>query len=439
MKNADIILATGGPGMVKAAYSSGKPALGVGAGNTPVIIDDTADVTLAVNSIIHSKTFDNGMICASEQSVTVVGDIYDDVKSEFARRGCYFLKGDELDKVRKTIIINGALNAKIVGQSAYTIAKLSGVEVPESTKILIGEVESVDISEEFAHEKLSPVLAMYRAADFDEAIEKAKQLVADGGYGHTSSLYINTAEKEKMAKHAEAMKTCRILVNTPSSHGGIGDLYNFKLTPSLTLGCGSWGGNSVSENVGIKHLLNIKTVAERRENMLWFRAPEKVYFKKGCLPVALDELGTVMNKKKAFIVTDSFLYKNGYTKPITDKLDELGIVYTCFYDVAPDPNLACAKAGAEAMKSFEPDVIIALGGGSAMDAGKIMWVLYEHPEADFLDMAMRFQDIRKRIYTFPKMGEKAYFVAVPTSSGTGSEVTPFAVITEVMKKYIVEL
>ena len=418
MKNADIILATGGPGMVKAAYSSGKPALGVGAGNTPVIIDDTADVTLAVNSIIHSKTFDNGMICASEQSVTVVGDIYDDVKSEFARRGCYFLKGDELDKVRKTIIINGALNAKIVGQSAYTIAKLSGVEVPESTKILIGEVESVDI------------LAMYRAADFDEAIEKAKQLVADGGYGHTSSLYINTAEKEKMAKHAEAMKTCRILVNTPSSHGGIGDLYNFKLTPSLTLGCGSWGGNSVSENVGIKHLLNIKTVAERRENMLWFRAPEKVYFKKGCLPVALDELGTVMNKKKAFIVTDSFLYKNGYTKPITDKLDELGIVYTCFYDVAPDPNLACAKAGAEAMKSFEPDVIIALGGGSAMDAGKIMWVLYEHPEADFLDMAMRFQDIRKRIYTFPKMGEKAYFVAVPTSSGTGSEVTPFAVITD---------
>ena len=430
MKNADIILATGGPGMVKAAYSSGKPALGVGAGNTPVIIDDTADITLAVNSIIHSKTFDNGMICASEQSVTVVGDIYDDVKAEFARRGCYFLKGEELDKVRKTIIINGALNAKIVGQSAYTIAKLSGVDVPEDAKILIGEVESVDISEEFAHEKLSPVLAMYHAVDFNDAIEKAKQLVADGGYGHTSSLYINTAEKEKMAIHASAMKTCRILVNTPSSHGGIGDLYNFKLTPSLTLGCGSWGGNSVSENVGIKHLLNIKTVAERRENMLWFRAPEKVYFKKGCLPVALDELGTVMGKKRAFIVTDSFLYKNGYTKPITDKLDEMGIVYTCFYDVAPDPNLACAKAGAEAMRSFEPDVIIALGGGSAMDAGKIMWVLYEHPEADFLDMAMRFQDIRKRIYTFPKMGEKAYFVAVPTSSGTGSEVTPFAVITD---------
>ena len=425
MKNSDIILATGGPGMVKAAYSSGKPALGVGAGNTPVIIDESADILLAVNSIIHSKTFDNGMICASEQSVTVVGNIYDAVKKEFADRGCYFLKEDELDKVRKTIIINGALNAKIVGQSAYTIAKLSGVNVPEKTKILIGEVESVDISEEFAHEKLSPVLAMYKAKDFDEALEKAKQLVADGGYGHTSSLYINTAEKEKMAKHAAAMKTCRILINTPSSHGGIGDLYNFKLTPSLTLGCGSWGGNSVSENVGIKHLINIKTVAERRENMLWFRAPEKVYFKKGCLPVALDELGTVMHKKKAFIVTDSFLYKNGYTKAITDKLDEMGITHTC-----PDPNLACAKAGAEAMKSFEPDVIIALGGGSAMDAGKIMWVLYEHPEVDFLDMAMRFSDIRKRIYTFPKMGEKAYFVAIPTSSGTGSEVTPFAVITD---------
>ena len=430
MKNSDIILATGGPGMVKSAYSSGKPALGVGAGNTPVIIDESADILLAVNSIIHSKTFDNGMICASEQSVTVVGDIYDDVKAEFKKRGCYFLNDEELDKVRKTIIINGAVNAKIVGQSAYTIANLSGIKVPETTKILIGEVESVDISEEFAHEKLSPVLAMYRAADFDEALEKAKQLVADGGYGHTSSLYINTSEKEKMAKHAEAMKTCRILINTPSSQGGIGDLYNFKLTPSLTLGCGSWGGNSVSENVGVKHLLNIKTVAERRENMLWFRAPEKVYFKKGCLPVALDELGTVMHKKKAFIVTDSFLYKNGYTKPITDKLDEMGITYTCFYDVAPDPTLACAKAGTEAMRAFEPDVIIALGGGSAMDAGKIMWVLYEHPEADFLDMAMRFQDIRKRIYTFPKMGEKAYFVAIPTSSGTGSEVTPFAVITD---------
>ena len=430
MKNSDTILATGGPGMVHAAYSSGKPALGVGAGNTPVIIDDTADIKMAVSSIIHSKTFDNGMICASEQSVTVLEPIYKEVRKEFEYRGCYFLKKDELDKVRKTIIINGALNAKIVGQSAHTIAKLAGVEVPEDTKILIGEVESVDISEEFAHEKLSPVLAMYKAKTFDEAIAKAERLVADGGYGHPSSLYINVNEKEKMAKHAAAMKTCRILVNTPSSHGGIGDLYNFKLAPSLTLGCGSWGGNSVSENVGVKHLLNIKTVAERRENMLWFRAPEKVYFKKGCMPVALDELKHVMDKKRAFIVTDSFLYMNGYTKPITDKLDELGIVYQCFSDVQPDPTLANAQAGAKAMTAFKPDVIIALGGGSAMDAGKIMWVMYEHPEVDFQDMAMRFIDIRKRVYTFPKMGEKAYFVAIPTSSGTGSEVTSFAVITD---------
>ena len=430
MRDADIILATGGPGMVKAAYSSGTPALGVGAGNTPAIIDDTADVVLAVNSIIHSKTFDNGMICASEQSVTVLESVYQAVKDEFQYRGCYFLKGDELDKVRKTIIINGALNAKIVGQKATTIAEMAGVKVPENTKILIGEVESVDISEEFAHEKLSPVLAMYKAKTFDEALAKAEQLVADGGYGHTSSLYINTNEKEKMAKHAAAMKTCRILVNTPSSHGGIGDLYNFKLAPSLTLGCGSWGGNSVSENVGVKHLINIKTVAERRENMLWMRTPEKVYFKKGCMPVALDELGTVMGKKRCFIVTDSFLYKNGYTKGIEDKLNEMGIVHTCFYDVEPDPSLASAKAGAEAMRAFEPDCIIALGGGSAMDAAKVMWVLYENPDADFDDMAMDFMDIRKRIYTFPKMGKKAYFVAIPTSSGTGSEVTPFAIITD---------
>ena len=430
MKEADIILATGGPGMVKAAYSSGKPALGVGAGNTPVIIDDTADIKMAVNSIIHSKTFDNGMICASEQSVTVMESVYEAVKEEFALRGCYFLKEDELDKVRKTIIIHGSLNAKIVGQSAYKIAQLAGVEVPEETKILIGEVESVDISEEFAHEKLSPVLAMYKAVSFDEALEKAAQLVADGGYGHTSSIYAHPSQTEKLAKHAAAMKTCRILVNTPAAHGGIGDLYNFKLAPSLTLGCGSWGGNSVSENVGVKHLINIKTVAERRENMLWFRAPEKVYFKKGCMPVALDELGNELGKKKAFIVTDSFLYKNGYVKGIEDKLDEMGIQHTCFYEVAPDPTLECAKAGTEAMRSFEPDVIIALGGGSAMDAAKIMWVMYEHPEADFLDMAMRFMDIRKRVYKFPKMGEKAYFVAIPTSSGTGSEVTPFAVITD---------
>ena len=430
MKNSDIILATGGPGMVKAAYSSGKPAIGVGAGNTPVVLDDTADIKDAVSSIIHSKTFDNGMICASEQSVTVLKNVYDEVKKEFIARGCYFLKANEIEKVRKTILVNGALNAKIVGQSAFTIADLAGVKVPKETKILIGEVDSVDISEEFAHEKLSPVLAMYKANTFEEALQKAEVLVADGGYGHTASLFINTSEKEKMAKHAAAMKTCRILVNTPAAHGGIGDIYNFKLAPSLTLGCGSWGGNSVSENVGVKHLLNIKTVAERRENMLWFRAPEKVYFKKGCLPVALDELKNVMNKKRAFIVTDSFLYKNGYTKNITDKLDEMGITHATFFEVEPDPTLASAKAGAKAMLAFEPDTIIALGGGSAMDAAKIMWVLYEHPEIDFLDMAMRFMDIRKRVYTFPKMGSKANFIAVPTSSGTGSEVTPFAVITD---------
>ena len=430
MREADIILATGGPGMVRAAYSSGKPALGVGAGNTPVIIDETADVKLAVSSIIHSKTFDNGMICASEQSVTVLAPIYDAVKDEFIRRGCYFLQGDELDKVRHTILINGALNARIVGQSAHTIAALAGVEVPESTKILIGEVESVELDEEFAHEKLSPVLAMYRAETFEEALDKAERLVCDGGHGHTASLYIHPAQKEKILAHAHRMEACRIVINTPSSFGGIGDLYNFKMPPSLTLGCGTWGGNSVSENVGVRHLLNIKTVAERRENMLWFRAPQKVYFKKGCMPVALDELGRVMGKKKCFIVTDSFLYKNGYVAPIERKLDEMGIQHTCFYDVAPDPNLSSAVKGAQAMRLFEPDCIIALGGGSAMDAGKIMWVMYEHPEVDFLDLAMRFMDIRKRVYTFPKMGEKAYFVAIPTSSGTGSEVTPFAVITD---------
>ena len=431
MQEADCILATGGPGMVKAAYSSGKPALGVGAGNTPAIIDESADIVLAVNSIIHSKTFDNGMICASEQSCIVEKKIYSKVKKEFKARGCYFLNDEEIEKVRKTMIINGALNAKIVGQKPVTIAALAGVTVPEETKILIGEVESVDISEEFAHEKLSPVLAMYKAEDFEDALAKAEQLVADGGYGHTSSLYVDAVnEREKIDEFASRMKTCRILVNTPSSQGGIGDLYNFKLAPSLTLGCGSWGGNSVSENVGIKHLINIKTVAERRENMLWFRAPEKVYMKKGCLPVALQELKDVMGKKRAFIVTDSFLYKSGFTKRITDKLDEMGIVYTTFADVEPDPSLASAQKGAEAMRKFEPDVIIAMGGGSAMDAGKIMWVLYEHPEADFMDMAMRFSDIRKRVYTFPKMGEKAYFIAVPTSSGTGSEVTPFAVITD---------
>ena len=431
MQSADIILATGGPGMVKAAYSSGKPALGVGPGNTPAVIDETANIVLAVNSIIHSKTFDNGMICASEQSVIVSDKIYDRVREEFMRRGCYLLNAEETEKVRKTIIINGALNAKIVGQSAHTIAQLAGVDVAENTKILIGEVESVDLSEEFAHEKLSPVLAMYRASSFDDAVSKAYRLIEDGGLGHTSSLYINTVtEKEKIEKFYNTMKTCRVLINTPSSQGGIGDLYNFKLTPSLTLGCGTWGGNSVSENVGIKHLLNIKTVAERRENMLWFRAPEKVYLKRGCLPVALEELKNVMGKKRVFIVTDTFLYQNGYTKVVTDKLDEMGIVHETFFDVAPDPTLACAKEGAQLIDAFKPDCIIAVGGGSAMDAAKIMWVMYEHPEIDFLDMAMRFMDIRKRVYTFPKMGEKAYFIAVPTSAGTGSEVTPFAVITD---------
>ncbi len=431
MKEVDTILATGGPGMVRAAYSSGKPAIGVGAGNTPAIIDESADISLAVSSVIHSKTFDNGMICASEQSVIVADKIYSKVKKEFSARGCYFLDEQETEKVRKTIIINGSLNAKIVGQSAKKIAELSGISVPDETKILIGEVESVDLSEEFAHEKLSPVLAMYRAVDFNDALNKAETLIADGGYGHTSSLYVDvTTAKNRIDEFAERMKTCRILVNTPSSQGGIGDLYNFKLMPSLTLGCGSWGGNSVSENVGVKHLINIKTVAERRENMLWFRAPQKVYIKKGCLPVALDELTTVMNKKKAFIVTDSFLYKNGFTKCITSKLDELGVSHATFYNVEPDPTLACAIEGARQMRAFEPDTIIALGGGSAMDAAKIMWVLYEHPEADFMDMAMRFMDIRKRTYTFPKMGEKAYFIAIPTSAGTGSEVTPFAVITD---------
>ncbi|NLM73983.1 MAG: bifunctional acetaldehyde-CoA/alcohol dehydrogenase [Clostridiaceae bacterium] len=431
MKECDLILATGGPGMVKAAYSSGKPAIGVGPGNTPAIIDSSADIKLAVNSIIHSKTFDNGMICASEQSAIVLADIYDEVKEEFKKRNCYFLNKNEIEKVRKTIIINGALNAKIVGQPAYKIAELAGVKVPESTKILIGEVEKVDISEEFAHEKLSPVLAMYKAESFEDAMDKAEHLIADGGYGHTSSVYLNvTTAQDKLNAFQARMKTCRVLVNTPSSFGGIGDLYNFKLAPSLTLGCGSWGGNSVSENVGVKHLLNIKTVAERRENMLWFRTPQKVYIKRGCLPVALDELKNVLGKKKAFIVTDSFLYNNGYTKTVTDKLNEMGIVHTTFFDVAPDPTLESARKGAEAMKAFQPDCIIALGGGSAMDAAKIMWVLYEHPEADFMDMAMRFVDIRKRVYTFPKMGEKAYFIAVPTSAGTGSEVTPFAVITD---------
>lgn len=428
MREADLILATGGPGMVKAAYSSGKPALGVGPGNTPALIDDSADLLLAVSSVIHSKTFDNGMICASEQSVVVLDSIYDAVKAEFLRRGCYVLNAEEAEKLRGVILINGVLNAKIVGQTAHDIAALAGIDVPEKAKILIGEVESTELSEPFAHEKLSPILAMYRAADFSDALQTADRLVRDGGYGHTASIYLDEVnQKEKLAAFAHAMKACRVLVNTPSSQGGIGDLYNFKLTPSLTLGCGSWGGNSVSENVGVHQLLNIKTVAVRRENMLWFRAPEKTYFKKGCLPVALNELE---DHKRAFIVTDTFLYQNGYTKPIEQKLDEMGITHTTFYNVAPDPTLACAKEGAAQMAAFRPDLILAVGGGSAMDAGKIMWVLYEHPDVDFQDMAMRFCDIRKRVYTFPKMGGCAYFVAIPTTAGTGSEVTPFAVITD---------
>ncbi|MEE1031805.1 MAG: bifunctional acetaldehyde-CoA/alcohol dehydrogenase [Ruminococcus sp.] len=431
MKSVDVIMATGGPGMVSAAYSSGKPAIGVGPGNTPVIMDDSCDIMTAVYSVIHSKTFDNGMICASEQSVTALASIYDKVKQEFINRGCYVLNDEEKEKMRAIILTPaGTVNPKMVGQPAYKIAQLAGFEVPEATKILIGEVDSVDISEPFAHEKLSPVLALYKAETFEQALDMAEQLIQDGGYGHTSSLYIHPSQTEKMAAHADRMKTCRILINTPSSHGGIGDLYNFKLAPSLTLGCGSYGGNSVSENVGVKHLLNIKTVAERRENMLWFRTPQKVYFKKGCLPVALDELKTVYNKKRAFIVTDTFLYMNGHTRPITDKLDEMGITHTCFYEVAPDPTLQIARKGLEQLKLFNPDVIISLGGGSAMDAGKIMWLMFEHPECEFEDLAMDFMDIRKRVYTFPKMGEKAMFVAVPTSSGTGSEVTPFAIITD---------
>ena len=437
MSESDTILATGGPSMVKSAYSSGKPAVGVGAGNTPAIIDDSADILLAVNSIIHSKTFDNGMICASEQSVIVLDKIYNQVKKEFAYRNAYILNKEEIKKVRKTIIINGSLNSKIVGQSAHTIAKLAEVEVPEDTKILIGEVTSTDLSEEFAHEKLSPVLAMYKAKDFDDAVNKADKLIKDGGMGHTSSIFIDTIkEKEKLNKFQAKMKTCRVIINTPASQGGIGDIYNFKLTPSLTLGCGSWGGNSVSENVGVKHLLNIKTVAERKENMLWFRAPEKVYLKRGCLPVALDELSSVMDKKRVFIVTDEFLYQSGFARRVTDKLDQLGIAHKTFFEVQPDPTLASARKGAEEMLAFKPDCIIALGGGSPMDAAKMMWVMYEHPDVDFMDLSMTFMDIRKRIQKFPKMGEKAYFIAIPTTAGTGSEVTPFAIITEIGRAHV---
>lgn len=431
MHEADTILATGGPGMVKAAYSSGKPAIGVGPGNTPAIITDSADIKMAAASIIHSKTFDNGMICASEQSVIVMKEVYDEFKAELVKRGAYILKDNEIDSVRKTILINGSLNAKIVGQKATKIAEMSGIKVPENSRVLVGEVTSVDFLEEFAHEKLSPVLAMYKAETFEDALAKATKLVTDGGYGHTSVIYLNeVSDKERLSVFENTMKTCRILVNTPASQGGIGDIYNFMLTPSLTLGCGSWGGNSVSENVGLKHLLNIKTVAIRRENMLWFRVPEKLFFKRGCLRTALTELKDEYNKKRAFIVTDKFLYESGFTNKITDRLTELGIVSEVYSKVAPDPTLACAREGAKLMEDFRPDVIIAIGGGSPMDAAKIMWVLYEHPEANFEDMAADFMDIRKRIYKFPHMGGKAFFVAIPTTAGTGSEVTPFAIITD---------
>ena len=430
MSQADLILATGGPGMVKAAYSSGKPAIGVGAGNTPAIIDETAHIRMAVNSILLSKTFDNGMICASEQSVIVVEKVYDEVRKEFADRGAYILSKDETSKVGAVLLINGILNSNIVGQSAFKIAALAGVKVPEETKVLIGEVLSVELEEPFSHEKLSPVLAMYKAKNFDEAVEKAVRLVKLGGFGHTSVLYTDAVKsQDRVEKFGAAMKTGRTIINMPSSQGAIGDIFNFKLSPSLTLGCGSWGGNSVSENVGVKHLLNIKTVAKRRENMLWFRVPPKIYFKYGCLPVALREL-KVLGKKKVFIVTDKMLYSLGYTDHITKVLDEMGIEHTIYFDVEPDPTLATARKGAAEMANFQPDAIIALGGGSPMDAAKIMWVLYEHPQERFEDLAMRFMDIRKRVYTFPKMGEKAMFVAIPTSAGTGSEVTPFAVITD---------
>ncbi|WP_461206165.1 bifunctional acetaldehyde-CoA/alcohol dehydrogenase [Clostridium sp. DL1XJH146] len=430
MQEADIILATGGPGMVKAAYSSGKPALGVGAGNTPAIIDETAHLKMAVSSILLSKTFDNGVICASEQTVIVMDEVYDEVRKEFEDRGAYFLKGDEIDKVRKTIIINGRLNADIVGQTAFRIAELAGVKVPEFAKVLIGEVESVELEEEFSHEKLSPVLGMYRVKSFDEALTKASRLIELGGFGHTSVLYTNQVKcRDRIEKFGQMMKTGRTMINMPSSQGAIGDVYNFKLAPSLTLGCGSWGGNSVSENVGVKHLLNVKSVAERRENMLWFRVPEKVYFKTGCLPVALKELED-MGKKKAFIVTDKVLYDLGFVDNVTKTLEESNIDYRIFYDVQPDPTLETARKGAAEMAIFNPDTIISVGGGSPMDAAKIMWVLYEHPEVKFEDLAMRFMDIRKRVYKFPEMGKKAMMVAIPTSAGTGSEVTPFAVITD---------
>ncbi|HAX80889.1 MAG TPA: bifunctional acetaldehyde-CoA/alcohol dehydrogenase [Cyanobacteria bacterium UBA11372] len=429
MQHSDIslILATGGPGMVKAAYSSGRPSLGVGAGNTPAVIDSTAHLKLAVSSIILSKTFDNGMICASEQSVIVVDDVYEEVKQEFITRGAYFVTAEEREKLGNQIIVNGHLNAEIVGQPVQKLAKLAGISIPEDTRVLIGEVEKIGKDEPFAYEKLSPILAMYRAKDYEDAIEKAEQLVEFGGRGHTAVLYTSPANTEHIKRFEDKVQTARVLINTPSSQGAIGDLYNFRLDPSLTLGCGTWGGNSISENVEPRHLLNIKTVAERRENMLWFRIPPKVYFKSGALPVAIRELA---GKRRAFIITDKPLYDLGVTNTLEQALDEIGLKYDIFYDVEPDPSLETVQRGLQLINTFQPDVIIAMGGGSPMDAAKIIWLLYEHPEIEFEGLAMRFMDIRKRVYELPPLGDKAILVAIPTTSGTGSEVTPFAVVTD---------
>jgi len=422
-----MILATGGPGMVKAAYSSGIPAIGVGSGNTPALVDESADIKMAVHSILMSKTFDNGMICASEQAVVVVDSVYKQFRDELISAGAYILNKEEKEKVGKTIIVDGHLNAQIVGQAAWKIAELAGVKVPETTKVIVGEASEIGDLEAFSFEKLSPVLGLYKAKDFKEGQFKAIRLVQHGGIGHTSVLYTDPANRDRIKSYSEYVKTGRVLVNMPASQGAIGDIYNFRLEPSLTLGCGSWGGNSVSENVGVKHLINIKTNAERRENMLWLQVPPKIYFKKGCLPVALDDL---KDKKRAFIVTDKPLFELGMIKNVIEPLKKMGVETEVFYDVEQDPTLACVNRGVEEMRRFNPDVIIALGGGSPMDAAKIMWVLYEHPNVNFEGLTLRFMDIRKRIYQFPKLGEKASLVAIPTTSGTGSEVTPFAVVTD---------
>lgn len=423
----NLILATGGPGMVKAAYSSGKPSLGVGAGNTPAVVDETADIKLAVSSILLSKTFDNGMICASEQSVIVVDEVYEAVKEEFALRGAYFLNSEQRSKVSNVLMKDGHINAAIVGQSVAKIAQLAEIEIPEETKVLIGEIETVGLHEPFSIEKLSPVLAMYRVSDFTAATEKAEALILFGGRGHTSVLYTASSNSDRINYFDSHVSTGRVLINTPSSQGAIGDLYNFKLDPSLTLGCGTWGGNSVSENVNVSHLLNIKTVSERRENMLWFRVPPKIYFKYGCLPVALRELA---GKQRAFIITDKPLFDMGMIKEVTDVLEEINIEHQVFYDVQPDPNLSTIEMGLARVNTFQPDVIIAFGGGSPMDAAKVIWLMYEHPEVEFEGIAMRFMDIRKRVYELPTISNKAEMIAIPTTSGTGSEVTPFAVVTD---------